>query len=251
VCFTGSGVSAESGIATFRDPGGLWDRFDPDEVATSGGLLSLATRQPEVVKALFLETVEAFEKAAPNPGHMGLVELEKMGILRTVITQNVDDLHTQAGNTRVIEVHGNLFRFRCLSCYTRRKLMKEEVLTLGRKVVEALERSGFQEIIEFLPHCDSCGSPMRPDVVMFGEAVQDLHRAFEEAETCDALLILGTSGTVYPAASIPAIAKHAGARIIDVNPRESAFSSLLDVHIREKSAKGVPLVMGAVRRMIS
>lgn len=251
VAFTGAGVSEESGIATFRDPGGVWERFNPDEVGTSEGILSLVARKPSVIKDFLLEVVSSFEKAAPNPGHLVLAELEKMGILHAVITQNVDDLHSQAGNTRVIEVHGNLFRFRCMSCHARRKLMKVEVLSLGRKAADALGRGGFREVADLLPHCSDCGSLMRPDVVMFGEAVQDLPRAFEEAGHCDAMVILGTSGVVYPAASIPTIAKQSGAGVIDINPGESAFSSILNVHIRAKSGKGLPRVLEQVKRTIS
>jgi len=250
VAFTGSGVSAESGIATFRDPGGLWDRFDPDEVGTGGGLLSFVMQKPSVAKEFLLEVADSFDKAAPNPGHLALADLEKMGILHTVITQNIDDLHWQAGNTRVIEVHGNLMRFRCLACYSKKKFKKEEVVSLGRNVAAALGKGELQGLLPILPKCP-CGSPMRPDVVMFGEAVQDLQQAMDEASKCDVLLILGTSGVVYPAATVPIVARRAQARIIDINPGESAFSTIIDVQIRGNSGKSLPRVLESVKGKLS
>ena len=122
VTFSGAGMSAESGIPTFRDPGGIWDQFDPEEVGTGPGLLNTLSRVPEKVRAFLEETIRVFMQARPNPGHLALGTLEQMGVLRSVITQNVDNLHQEAGNKNVIEMHGNLFRQRCLVSLCRRML---------------------------------------------------------------------------------------------------------------------------------
>ncbi len=248
VAFSGAGVSAESGIPTFRDPGGIWDRFDPDEVGTTGGMLSAAAKNPEAIRSFLSETVETFEKAQPNPGHFALAELERMKILRSVITQNIDDLHSQAGNTRVFEVHGNLYRQRCLSCDKKIKLTKEEYLSKARSVLIEAKEFDLSNLLTLMPVCE-CGSSMRPDVVMFGEAVQVVPESIQEASTCDAMLILGTSGVVYPAASLPRYAREAGAKIIDINPREHPFADISDVVISEKTGAALPRILEEVKKI--
>lgn len=248
VAFSGAGVSAESGIPTFRDPGGIWDRFDPNEVGTTGGMLSAAAKNPEAIRSFLSETVETFEKAQPNPGHFALAELERMKILRSVITQNIDDLHSQAGNTRVFEVHGNLYRQRCLSCDKKIKLTKEEYLSKARSVLIEAKEFDLSNLLTLMPTCE-CGSSMRPDVVMFGEAVQVVPESIQESSTCDVMLILGTSGVVYPAASLPRYARESGAKIIDINPREHPFADISDVVISEKTGAALPRILEEVKKI--
>lgn len=249
VAFTGSGVSAESGIATFRDPGGIWDRFDPDLFRTSGVFLSLLSQKQDQLKALLEELLQTFEKAKPNPGHLALVELERLKILRSVITQNIDNIHREAGNTHIIELHGNIYRFRCLVCHSKQSMEKGKFLEWLRKIVHGGQSFELSSLVELLPKC-RCGNPTRNDVVMFGEPVQEMNKAIDEAKTCDVMLVLGTSGVVYPAAILPQEAKKRDAKIIDVNPAGSSFVSIADVVIKEKSGVALPKIIEGVKKII-
>lgn len=226
VAFSGAGISAESGIPTFRDKGGLWDRFNPEEVGTTGGLLSLLTKSPERILAFLKESFDTIRNAMPNPGHRALFELEKLKLLKTVITQNIDNLHTEAGNTQVIELHGNLYRMRCIRCGKRLKYSKGEFFKLADEILN-LEHFNLENIIAKVPRCD-CGGIMRIDVVFFGEAVHDMDIAYEEARKADVMIIVGTSGVVYPAASVPLVARRGGAKIIEINPTISGFGDIVD-----------------------
>ncbi len=233
IAFTGSGVSAESGIPTFRDPGGIWDRYDPSEIGTGGGLIATIMQDPSRFRPFLQETLDVFRQAAPNPAHTALAQLEAKGILRTVITQNIDGLHTEAGNSHVLEMHGNVYRHRCLTCGVRKMIDKEEVFSRVESMIAGLDLEDVDlgRLLSFLPECDCLGR-MRPDVVMFGEAVQALPEAHTEAGNCDAMLIVGTSGVVYPAAYIPLrAAENENTRIIEINPREHPFSSIAHVSI--------------------
>ena len=246
LAFTGSGMSAESGIPTFRDPGGVWDQFDPSEIGTGGGLIATIMGNPEKFRTFARETLEIFRRAAPNPGHTALAQLEEMGIVRTVITQNIDDLHSSAGNRHVLEVHGNLYRHQCLTCGSKRKIDKEEVFRRVEKMIASLEGLDLSRLLTFLPECD-CGGRMRPDVVMFGEPVQAMTQAQREAERCDAMIIIGTSGVVYPAAFVPMRAAECGVkRIIEINAHEHPFSSISQVTITGSGGE----VMAEIMRRI-
>ena len=247
VVFSGAGMSAESGIPTFRDPGGIWDQFDPEEVGTGPGLLATLNNMPDKIRSFIENTIQIFLKAKPNPGHLALGTLEKMGILQTVITQNVDNLHQEAGNSKVIEMHGNLYRQRCLSCDNRKMFEKEVFLGKARDTFRELKTLDLQSVLRLLPECDACGSPMRPDVVMFGEAVQSLHESFQQAADCSVMLVLGTSGVVYPAAALPHKAKESGATLIEINPGESVFHGLADIQIPEKSGRILPKIVSVLQ----
>ncbi len=249
VAFTGAGVSEESGIPTFRDPGGLWDRFDPYELGGGDVFAALARGSGFTHRAAdFLEEmIEVMERAEPNPGHRALVELERMGILRSVITQNIDDLHGRAGNSRVIEVHGNAYRMLCLYCGRRFMMEKEELFRLGRDVVRMLRKEDLAGVIARISLCE-CGGPCRLDVVGFGEPVQRMGEAIHEARTCDCLLILGTSGEVFPANTIPSRAREAGARVIEINATKCCFPGLVDVGIVGKTGAVLPRIVEMVSR---
>lgn len=246
--FCGSGVSAESGISTFRDPGGIWERINPMEAGTSGGLLLSLAKNPEKLMRIFSDLLNAFEKAECNPGHLALADLEKMGILETVITQNVDNLQNEAGSGNIIEMHGNLFRMACLSCGSKKKFERKQLIRDLKQTLSSLKDYSLESLVALAPRCDACGSIMRPDIVMFGEAVQDLPRAFEAGHDCDAMLVLGTSGVVYPAAELPFEAKRNGADIIVVNPNENAFEEITDVYIPMKSGEALPAIVEKTRR---
>jgi NAD-dependent deacetylase len=203
VALTGAGISVESGIPPFRGPGGLWEKYDPMKYAH----IEAFERNPaEVWQVLFMGMKKQLEKAQPNNAHRGLYRLQQMGKLKTVITQNIDGLHQRAGNNDVIEFHGSFAKHRCMVC--RRDI--------------ALQDLAFDKLP---PHC-ACGGVVRPDVVMFGEAIPFyvLQRSRELAATCDAMLVIGTSATVEPAAHLPLIAKRSGAKIIEVNAEQTPLS---------------------------
>ena len=247
IAFTGAGMSAESGIPTFRDPGGIWDRFDPGEIGSSGGLMAFAARNPERIREFLRESVNTFQRAEPNPGHYGLSDLEKMGILKSIITQNIDALHTLAGNTRVFEVHGNLYRFRCTSCAYPVQIAREAILGRMSQVLNS-DTFSLELLLGALPSCGKCSNIMRPDVVMFGEAVLQMEESIREARRADVVIILGTSGVVYPAASVPIEARRSNAKIIEINPTENAFRGITEVYVRQSSGTALPQIVEQVKR---
>jgi len=248
VAFSGAGMSAESGIPTFRDPGGIWDQFDPEEVGTSAGLLETALKNPSVIRRFLSQALDTFERSSPNLGHLGLAELERLGKLRVVITQNIDNLHREAGNTRVIEVHGNVYRGRCLACGRKQPVDKTLIHQRLRALLKE-ERFNLVELAGLFPQC-LCGSATRPDVVMFGEPVQQLHEAYAEAASCDVMIVLGTSGAVYPAAALPHEASQHGAKLIEINPTENCFHPITDIFIREKTGEGMPKLVALVKELV-
>jgi NAD-dependent deacetylase len=210
VALTGAGISVESGIPAFRGSQGLWGKYDPAEYATIGAFL----RDPGKVWRMLSEMAALCGEASPNPAHAGLAELEGMGIVRSVITQNVDGLHQAAGSRQVIEYHGNMESLVCISCW---------------KQYPTRERWAGQDA----PACE-CGQILKPNVVLFGEPIPWLaqERAEEEARTCGVLLVAGTSAQVSPACDIPRIAKRAGASVVEINPEETALTaSVTDIHI--------------------
>ncbi len=247
VAFCGSGVSEESGIATFRDPGGLWDQIDPMEVGTTEGLIHAMEKNSDKLKPIFEGILSSFEKVDPNPAHKILAELEKKEIIRTIITQNVDNLHQESGSINVIEVHGNLFRMKCLSCGVTKGYERKELVRHTIEKFQKLADFSLSSLLSLAVKCEHCQNITRPDVVMFGEAVQNLNDSFQISRSCEVMLILGTSGLVYPAASFPVEAKRAGAKIIEINPMENAFSSITDVYIPMKAGEGLPKISDAIR----
>lgn len=200
VVLTGAGISAESGVPTFRDGmTGLWAQYNPQDLATPQAF----ARDPQLVWEWYAWRRELISKVKPNAGHRALAELERRVPRFTLITQNVDGLHQQAGSQRVVEIHGNITRVKCFDEGT---------------VVEQWEKTG-----DVPPHCPNCGGLLRPDVVWFGEALPE--QAFTEAAkaalACDVFLSIGTSGVVEPAASLPRVALRRGARVVLVNPGET------------------------------
>jgi NAD-dependent deacetylase len=224
IAMTGAGISVESGIPPFRGKGGLWEKFDPMKYAH---IDAFEQNPVDVWEKLFMHMKEVLESAEPNDGHRGLYELEQKGLLTSVITQNVDGLHQKAGQEDVIEFHGSFAVQRCTRC--RRTCPSDQI-----------------SLAKLPPEC-GCGGIWRPDVIMFGELIppESLRRAQELASTCDLMLVIGTSATVEPAASLPMIAKHNGAGIIEVNPEKTPFSK----HISD-----ITLLGGAgevMRRLVS
>jgi NAD-dependent deacetylase len=204
LALTGAGISVESGIPPFRGKGGLWEKFDPMQYAH---IDAFEKNPAKVWQFLFLHMKQVLEKAQPNDGHHGLRALERIGRLQAVITQNVDGLHQKAGQRDVIEFHGSFAIQRCSRC--QRTCASDRIL------------------LDNLPPRCECGGIWRPDVVMFGELIpfDSLRRAQTLASACDLMLVIGTSATVEPAASLPVLAKHNGARIIEINPEKTPLSS--------------------------
>jgi len=232
IAFTGAGISAESGVPTFRGSDGLWRKYRPEELATPEAF----KRNPALVWEFYRWRMRKILEARPNPAHYALAELEEMGILKAVITQNVDDLHREAGTKNIIELHGNIFRVRCTSCPYR------ENLKASGRVREFVNS-------EDVPRCPRCGSPLRPDVVWFGEALprDALERAFRLAEKADVVIVVGTSGLVYPAAYVPYIVKEHGGRVIEVNVERSGITPIADVFLRGKAGEILPKLVELVR----
>lgn len=228
IALTGAGVSAESGIPTFRGPNGLWRKFKPEELATPEAF----RRNPRLVWEWYAWRIGLVLKATPNPAHYALAELEKLGILKCLITQNVDDLHERAGSRSVVHFHGEILFARCTSCGFRLKWSEPPS--------------------EIPPRCPKCGSLLRPDVVWFGEPIPEeaLRRALHEASRADVILVVGTSGVVQPAGSIPYIVKEHGGTVIEVNVEESAITPVADVFLRGKAGEVLPKLVTAVKRKL-
>jgi NAD-dependent deacetylase len=229
VALTGAGISVESGIPPFRGKGGLWEKMDPMTVAHIDAFMD----DPETVWNLLIKDMKTvLDKARPNPGHAGLAALERLGILQTVITQNVDGLHQMAGNSDVIEFHGNFAWQRCLDCD------------------RSIETSRV-DLSRIPPRC-SCGGILRPDCIFFGEMIpaDALIRSQRVSAACDVMLVIGTSAMVQPAATMPLIAKDNGAIIIEINPEPTPLTS----HIGTLTLLGgagsiMPRLIEAVRRL--
>jgi len=228
VALTGAGMSAESGMPTFRDPGGFWEKYNPEEYAHLDTFFSQPEKPWRMVKGFDREV-----KAKPNPGHLALAEIEKMGFLKEIITQNVDNLHQQAGSTEVIEFHGNLRRAVCLVC--------------GRYY-------NWEEIcLDVLPPRCECNGVLKPDAVFFGEHIpqEAFQRAYEASRNCRLMLVVGTSAVVYPAADIPQIAKQAGAVVVEINPESTPLTDFVsDYSIIGKAGIILPEIVRELKRLI-
>ena len=235
VVFTGAGVSTESGIPDFRSPGGLWSKFDPDDFTIDKFLSSAQTRK-KMWKLLLEGGLMA--DAAPNAAHLAIAELEKMGKLSCVITQNVDNLHQKAGNdpSRVHELHGNMQWLVCLKCGQKYPL---ELLT---------ENVPF---VDHVPDCKKCSGILKPDVIFFGEALPPkvLTIATNEAQECDLFIVIGSSLVVYPAAYMPLYAKRAGAGVVIINLGPTQQDDIADVIIDHSAGVTMTKIMSKLKEI--
>jgi NAD-dependent deacetylase len=228
VVSTGAGVSAESGVPTFRDAQtGLWARYSPEQLATPEAF----EHDPALVWRWYLWRRQLVAEARPNPGHVAIARLEELVPQLTLITQNVDSLHQRAGSHDVIELHGNIMRTRCHRC----------CLPDDRKI-EA------DRLDDEIPRCGSCGAMLRPDVVWFGEALpeQALRAALEASASCDLLLSVGTSALVYPAAGLPYQALGAGRPVVEINPQPTPLSDRVTYRLAGASGRVLPALLDAV-----
>jgi len=230
VALTGAGISVESGIPPFRGKGGLWEKFDPLEYAHIDAFMKDPAK---VWNVLIKEMKKIVDKARPNYAHKGLARLEDLGILKTIITQNVDGLHQMAGSTDVIEFHGNFAWNRCMDCDTRCETSKIDLSQIP-------------------PRC-KCGGVYRPECVFFGEMIpsHNLWRSEKIASDCDIMLVVGTSAVVHPAASIPVVAKQAGAKVIEINPERTLLSQgTSDYIIMGKAGEVMKLLTTEIERLL-
>ncbi len=218
VAFTGAGISVESGIPPFRGPNGLWSKYDPTILE-----INFFYRNPkeswETIKEIFYDH---FSKSKPNKAHYILAQWEARGILKAIITQNIDNLHYTAGNRKVIEYHGNSRNLICTKC--------------GKHY------SANEEIFRELPPRCECGGILKPDFVFFGEGIpqEALIQSEREAATCDVMLIIGSTGEIFPASTIPYTAKQRGAKIVEINPETSNFTnSITDVLVQLKATEAL------------
>jgi len=230
VAFTGAGISAESGIPTYRDcDDSLWRRYDPDLFANIDVFMRDSTYYWNFFKDVRYQVISS---ARPNPGHEALAEMERAGKLSAVITQNIDGLHRAAGSRRVIELHGNTRRISCLAC-SRTYSMEE--------VREQLET-------ELPPPCRICGGKLKPDVVFFGEQLPQaaLSEAARVLAECDLLLAIGSSLQIYPAAGMPQQAKLGGAGLVIINKTPTPYDDFADELLPHAAGEVLPLLADAV-----
>ena len=224
---TGAGISAESGVPTFRDPDGIWQRFRPEELANVEAFLD----NPELVQGWYAHRRQIVESVEPNPGHAALAALERWVTARggefLLATQNVDGLHARAGSESLVELHGSLLRSHCLACST--------------SADESASADGPLT-------CQACGGLVRPDVVWFGEMLPDeaIGRATEAAAMADVYLTVGTSAVVYPAAGLPQIAKQSGAYVAEINPEPSEIAARLSESVRGAAGAVLPELVRAL-----
>jgi NAD-dependent deacetylase len=223
---TGAGISAESGVPTFREAQtGLWAQYDPQELATPQAF----QRNPKLVWQWYAWRRELVSHAAPNPGHLALVELAEILPNFTLITQNVDGLHQRAGSPQVIALHGNIMETKCFS---------------QEHFVE-----NWPESDEVPPHCPICNSFLRPNVVWFGENLpaMALQTAVQATQTCDLFLAIGTSALVYPAASLPLLALENGATTVEINPQTTPLTRHMDFVLAGLAGTLLPLLVSRLK----
>jgi NAD-dependent deacetylase len=237
VVFTGAGVSTESGIPDFRSPGGIWTKFDPEDFTIDRFLSSAETRRKQW--RILVEGGLMKARPEPNRAHYAIAELEKMGKLSCVVTQNVDNLHQMAGNDpeKVFELHGNMRYLKCLSCEAR--YVADEMLA----------KHAFDEEA---PVCERCRGILKPDVIFFGEALPPgvFEQATYHANNCDLLIVIGSSLVVYPAAYVPIYAKEAGAKLVIINMSSTPYDRRADVLINASAGEVMERILREVRGRI-
>ncbi|MCD4721754.1 MAG: NAD-dependent deacylase [Desulfobacula sp.] len=229
VAFTGAGISVESGIPPFRGENGLWNKYDPQTFDIQY-FYSHTQQSWEVIREIFYDL---FGKVRPNPAHYALVELEANNMLSSVITQNVDNLHYDAGSKVVHEFHGSLKSLVCLKCKAKYKISQIDLNVLP-------------------PVCKKCDGILKPDVIFFGEAIPESAstHSFNEARKADCFILIGTTGTVVPANTIPSIAKSNGAKIIEINPYTSEYTfSVTDIFLEEKASIAMEKLMEEIDKL--
>ena len=229
---TGAGISVASGISPFRGKGGLWEKYDPEVVVNIDNF----RRSPTESWVMLREIVSVVAEANPNPAHLAVKTLEEMGLVRAVITQNVDGLHQKAGSKNVIEFHGSTSRVVCLDCGA--------IYPVSDVNLELIP-----------PPCFECGGGLlKPDAVFFGEPIPPaaLLRARVECQQCASMLVIGTSGMVEPAASLPSLARRSGAFIVEVNPEPSLLTTTtVDIFLQGNAEEIMPQLLREIEEAVT
>jgi NAD-dependent deacetylase len=237
VVFSGAGLSTESGIPDFRSPGGVWDRYNPEDFYFQNFLASENSR--EKYWQMATEMYEPIRKAQPNPAHLAISELEKLGKLDCVITQNIDGLHFKAGNSeeKVIQIHGTAIFVSCLSC--KKRYDRDEIQERIKMGVKA-------------PCCDDCGGFLKPATISFGQSMpeRETQEAYHRSSTCDLFIVVGSSLVVQPAASMPLVAKKNGARLVIINRDPTPYDDMADIVIHGQAGPTMASILEHVKRVL-
>lgn len=237
VVFAGAGLSTESGIPDFRSPGGVWDRYDPEDFYFQNFLASEASR--EKYWQMATEMYEPMKKAQPNLAHLAIAELEILGKLDCIITQNIDGLHHKAGNSeeKILELHGTALYVSCLSC--KQRYDRDEIQERVRRGVKA-------------PRCDTCGGLLKPATISFGQPMpeRETQEAYQRSAACDLFVVVGSSLVVQPAASMPVIAKRGGAKLVIINRDETPLDDMADMVIRSQAGPTMAVILDEVRKKL-
>jgi NAD-dependent deacetylase len=237
VVFVGAGLSTESGIPDFRSPGGVWEKYNPEDFYFQNFLSSESSR--EKYWQMATEMYDSMKDARPNAGHFAIAELEKLGKLDCLITQNIDGLHFKAGNSegRVLELHGTAMHVTCLSCHKRYERDDIQVrLTKGDRA----------------PRCDACKGFLKPATISFGQSMpeRETAEAYKRSGACDLFVVIGSSLVVQPAAYMPVTAKRAGAKLVIINRDETACDELADIIVNGPAGPTMAAILGKVKEMV-
>jgi len=233
VVFSGAGLSTESGIPDFRSPGGVWDRYNPEDFYFQNFLASESSR--EKYWQMATEMYEPMKRAQPNLAHLAIAEMERLGKLDCVITQNIDGLHVKSGNSeeKVIQLHGTAMVVSCLSCGKRYD--RDEVQERLKKGVKA-------------PCCDECGGPLKPATISFGQSMpeRETEEAYHRSSLSDLFIVIGSSLVVQPAASMPLVAKRNGAKLVIINRDPTPYDNMADMVIHGQAG---PIMAGVLKEV--
>jgi len=237
VVFVGAGLSTESGIPDFRSPGGVWDKYEPEDFYFQNFISKETAR--EKYWDMATEMYDSMKDALPNAGHFAIADMERLGKLDCLITQNIDGLHFKAGNSkeRVLELHGTAMHVSCLSCYKRYE--RNDIQARRAKDGKA-------------PSCDACGGLLKPATISFGQSMpeQETAEAYRRSETCDLFIVIGSSLVVQPAAYMPVTAKQSGAKLAIINRDETACDNLADIIINGSAGPIMAAIIGRVKNLI-
>jgi NAD-dependent deacetylase len=238
VIFVGAGLSTESGIPDYRSPGGLWDKYDPEDFYFQNFVSNPISR--EKYWQMATEMYEPMKNAKPNAGHIAIAELEKLGKLDCLITQNIDGLHFKAGNSanKVLELHGTALHVMCLSCQRR----------FNRDDIQARYAHDNKP-----PYCEVCGGILKPATISFGQSMPELEtaEAYRRSQDCDLFIVIGSSLMVQPAASMPLTAKQSGAKLVIINRESTNCDSLADIVINNSAGPTMAAVEAEVQRIMA
>jgi NAD-dependent deacetylase len=235
VVFGGAGLSTESGIPDFRSPGGVWDRYNPEDFYYQNFVASESSR--EKYWQMATEMYEPMKKAQPNPAHLAIAELEKLGKLDCVITQNIDGLHHKAGNSKekIIELHGTAMYVTCLNC--KKRYDREEIQERLRKGTK-------------VPYCDDCAGPLKPATISFGQSMpeRETEEAYQRSSASDLFIVIGSSLVVQPAASMPMVAKRNGAKLVIINRDSTPYDDRADMVIHGQAGSTMAGILECVKQ---